>query len=222
MFWILFILFDKCFDYYITIFYYIYNDNTTSWHDWALPLLVPLSTSARPSNRVSFFGDVQPCVWKLLLVAPAASKIDVTSHNDKATQSLLTIRKPMEPPCFWCTSITSQLYISRRSLRVHLRNLYKFMVSQGFWVTLTAQSKAAVKSIQSTWIKFALSLARIACQASPVLDAAEHVPREVPLPQSLSTPSLSSAVMRIPISGMSILPWVPNHYEDTDWQRFNM
>ena len=107
-----------------------YNDKTRSWHDWALPLLVPLSTSARPSNRVSFFGDVQPCVWKLLLVAAAASKI-VTSHNDKATQSLLTIRKPMDPPCFWCTSITSQPYTSRRSLRVHLRNFW-FLKASGW------------------------------------------------------------------------------------------
>lgn len=104
-----------------------YNDNTTSWHDWALPLLVPLSTSARPSNRLSFFGDVQPCVWKLLLVAAAASKIDVTSH--KATQSLLTIRKPMEPPCFSCTSITSQPYIFSA---LSTRALMKFMVSQGW------------------------------------------------------------------------------------------
>lgn len=53
----------------------------------------------------------------------------------------------------------------------------------------------------------ALKSAKIACPASTVLAAAGHVPREVSLSQFLNTPSLSSAVMRIPILAVSILAW---------------
>lgn len=139
--WLFWILFDKLF--YSTI----PNDNTTSWHDWALPPFVPLSTSAWPSHGVSPFVDVQPCVWKLLFAA--APKIDVTSHNER--QSLLTIRKPMEQPSFLYTSITSLTM----TLRVHFsalstHALMTFMVSQLFLAThhILHNANTTVKSIK--------------------------------------------------------------------------